>query len=76
MFEGHHPFAEFAELPDNLLNLKYANILPGIIRGACEMVQMEVVAWIEKDTLKGDAATEVKVRFVRKLVDALPSGED
>lgn len=40
------------------------------------MVQMEVLAWIEKDTLKGDAVTEVKVRFVRKLVDALPSGED
>ena len=32
------PFAEFAELPDTCSNLKYANILPGIIRGACEMV--------------------------------------
>jgi hypothetical protein len=70
------PFAEFVELPDSCAGLKYANVLPGIIRGACEMVQMEVFSWIDKDTLKGDNCTEVKVRFVRKLHDALPAGED
>jgi len=78
------PFGEFVELPDSLIGggdnsgggLKYANVLPGIIRGACEMVQMEVGAWIEKDTLKGDAVTELKVKFLRKLHDALPAGED
>ena len=32
------PFAEFVELPDTCSNLKYSNILPGVIRGACEMV--------------------------------------
>jgi hypothetical protein len=76
LFEGHHPFAEFAELPDNMLGLKYCNLLVGVIRGACEMVQMEVAVWIEKDSLKGDGGTEIKIRFLRKLVDALPSGED
>jgi len=34
------PFAEFVELPDSCSNLKYANILPGVIRGACEMVTL------------------------------------
>jgi len=70
------PFAEFAELPDTCSNLKYANILPGIIRGACEMVQVEVQAWIQQDTLKGDNSTEIRVRFIRKLEDAMPAGED
>ena len=33
-----NPFAEYIELPDHLTNLRYCNILPGIIRGALEMV--------------------------------------
>lgn len=36
-FESN-PLTEFVELPDNCLTLKYANILTGVIRGACEMV--------------------------------------
>jgi len=52
------------------------NILPGIIRGACEMVQMEVQTWIQQDTLKGDNCTEIRVKFIKKLHDAMPAGED
>ena len=70
------PFGEFTELPDSCANLRYCNVLPGVIRGACEMVQMEVQAWVLSDTLKGDGVTEVRVRFVKKLQDALPAGED
>ena len=33
-----NPLTEFVELPENLHNLKYSNILSGIIRGALEMV--------------------------------------
>jgi hypothetical protein len=33
-----NPLTEFVELPDHCLNLKYANVLTGVIRGACEMV--------------------------------------
>jgi len=76
LFDNCHPFAEFAELPDNCQELKYCNVLVGCIKGALNSVQMEVQCWIEKDFLKGDSCTEVKVRFVRKLVDALPAGED
>lgn len=61
------PFGEFTELPDSCANLKYCNVLPGVIRGACEMVQLEVQAWVQNDTLKGDASTEIRVRFVKKL---------
>jgi len=70
------PFGEFTELPDSCGNLKYCNVIVGVIKGACEMVQMEVQAWVQSDTLKGDSVTEVRVRFVKKLQDALPAGED
>lgn len=33
-----NPLTEFVELPDNYSNLKYSNILAGVLRGACEMV--------------------------------------
>lgn len=38
----NNPLAEFIELPDHLSNLRYSNILPGIIRGALEMVSMHL----------------------------------
>jgi hypothetical protein len=34
----NNPLTEYVELPDSLTNLKYSNILCGIIRGALEMV--------------------------------------
>lgn len=37
VFESN-PLTEFVELPDHCLNLKYCNILSGVLRGACEMV--------------------------------------
>lgn len=33
-----NPLSEFVELPENYSNLKYCNLMCGIIRGACEMV--------------------------------------
>ena len=33
-----NPMTEFVELPENITQLKYCNLMCGIIRGACEMV--------------------------------------
>jgi len=71
-----NPMTEFVELPENFINLKYCNLFCGIIRGACEMVQLEVSTWFIQDSLKGDPATEMRVKFVKKLEDAMPAGED
>lgn len=71
-----NPLTEFVELPDNYSNLKYSNILAGVLRGACEMVQMEVSSWFVQDQLKGDSVTELRIKFVKKLEDAIPVGED
>uniref|UniRef100_A0A224Z1E7 Trafficking protein particle complex subunit n=1 Tax=Rhipicephalus zambeziensis TaxID=60191 RepID=A0A224Z1E7_9ACAR len=71
-----NPLTEFVELPDSHVNLKYSNIIPGVIRGALEMVQTEVVACFVHDQLKGDSTSELRVKFVRRLEDAIPAGED
>ncbi|XP_034240118.1 trafficking protein particle complex subunit 3 [Thrips palmi] len=75
VFESN-PLTEFVELPDHCLNLKYCNILAGVLRGACEMVQMEVTSWFVQDQLKGDNVTELRVKFIKRLEDAIPAGED
>ncbi|XP_076067487.1 blocked early in transport 3 [Oratosquilla oratoria] len=72
-----NPLAEFVELPEQYCtNLRYSNVLAGVIRGACEMVQLEVIAWFIADQLKGDNVTEIRVKFVKRLEDAIPAGED
>ncbi|CAG9859880.1 unnamed protein product [Phyllotreta striolata] len=72
----NNPLTEFVELPDDIKSLKYCNIICGAIRGALEMVQLDVQCWIIQDQLKGDQNTEIRVKFIRRLEDAMPAGED
>lgn len=62
----NNPLTEFVELPDSLQNMNYLNVLPGIIRGALEMVSIPVRAWIKSDHLKGDNETEIRIQAVNK----------
>uniref|UniRef100_A0A1B0FAP2 Nuclear transcription factor Y subunit n=2 Tax=Glossina TaxID=7393 RepID=A0A1B0FAP2_GLOMM len=71
-----NPLTEFVELPPDLNNLRYCAIITGCIRGALEMVQLDVQCWFVQDQLKGDNVTEVRVKFIRRLEDAIPAGED
>ncbi|XP_065057517.1 trafficking protein particle complex subunit 3-like [Rhopilema esculentum] len=72
----NNPLAEFVELPEGHNNLWYSSILIGVIKGALEMVQMEIEAAFVQDILKGDPTTELRVKFIRKLEDAVPAGEE
>ncbi|CAG9825497.1 unnamed protein product [Phaedon cochleariae] len=72
----NNPLTELVELPDDLKGLRYCNIICGVIRGALEMVQLDVQSWIVQDQLRGDTSTEVRVKFIRRLEDAMPAGED
>ncbi|CAH1110770.1 unnamed protein product [Psylliodes chrysocephalus] len=71
-----NPLTELVELPDDIKTLKYCNVICGAIRGALEMVQLDVQSWIIQDQLKGDQNTEIRVKFIRRLEDAMPAGED
>lgn len=70
-----NPLTDFVELPDSCLNLRYCNLYSGAIRGALEMVQIEVKTWFVQDYLTGDPTTELRVRFIRRLSDSLPDGD-
>ena len=42
----------------------------------CHQVQLEVKVWFVQDQLRGSDATEIRVKFLKKLEDAVPAGED
>ena len=86
---GANPFAEFVELPtaslqhnqdnnDNEQNEKlwYSNVLCGVIRGALEMVQMQVRCEFVSDQLHGDDETVIRVTLDKYLDERVPVDDD
>jgi hypothetical protein len=74
-----NPLAEFVELPDDdkaSKELWYSNVLVGVLKGALEMVQLEVEAFFVSDVLRGDERTELRLQLVKFLKDEMPAGED
>lgn len=47
-----NPLTELVELPEDLKGLKYCNIICGVIRGALEMVQLDIQSWIVQVSFK------------------------
>lgn len=39
-------------------------------------VQLSVEVYFVQDQLKGDDTTEIRVKFIKKLEDAVPAGDD
>lgn len=62
-----NPLADFVELPAPFADLRYSNILCGVVRGALEMVSLRVSCTFVKDALAGDDATEIRVVLLEVL---------
>jgi hypothetical protein len=74
-----NPLADFVELPDDGRaqdELWYSNIFCGVLRGALEMVQMQVEAHFISDVLRGNDTTEMRVSLIRYIDDELPPEDD
>ncbi|KAI9682176.1 MAG: transport protein particle 22 kDa subunit [Caeruleum heppii] len=74
-----NPLADFVELPDDGRaqdELWYSNIFCGILRGALEMVQMQVDAHFVGDVLRGNEATEMRITLLRYIDDEMPADDD
>ncbi|KTW32199.1 TRAPP complex core subunit BET3 [Pneumocystis jirovecii RU7] len=70
-----NPLADFVELPDDGRaqdELWYSNILCGVLKGALEMIQLQVEAHFVSDVLRGNDHTEMRVILIRVIDEELP----
>ena len=60
---AENPLIDFVEIPPQYMELQYCNLLCGVIRGALEMIQLQVECKFVSDVLKGDSHTEMLVEL-------------
>lgn len=71
-----NPLNSFVELPEAHRGLWYSNVYCGVIRGALELVQNKVEVTFVKDVLRGDGASEIRLKLIEVMQEEVPPGED
>eukprot|EP00918_Siedleckia_nematoides_P090267 GHVU01198432.1.p1 GENE.GHVU01198432.1~~GHVU01198432.1.p1 ORF type:complete len:188 (-),score=45.47 GHVU01198432.1:442-1005(-) len=71
-----NPLEEFVELPSSLNKLHYSNILCGVIRGGLEQTRMKVACYFVRDTLKGDAVSEIRLELLEMTREEFIDDDD
>jgi hypothetical protein len=72
-----NPLTDFVKLPSELKSsLEYNNIIAGAIEGALEMINVMVECVCEKDVLRGDSATELKLLLIENKNESFPFQDD
>jgi hypothetical protein len=51
-------------------------VLCGVLRGAFEMIQIQVETAFMSDVLRGDALTELRVTFVKMIEEGQPVNDE
>ena len=66
-----NPFTDFVQVPSEYSELVYANLLCGVIRGALEMVNLNVDCFFSKDVLAGDALSEITIVMKEQMQERI-----
>ena len=66
------------ELENNLPSTKglnYCQLLCGAIKGALQAVQIETEVSIIADKLRSSPDTKIRIKFIRRITEAIPVGD-
>lgn len=61
---SENPLNDYVQLPSNFVNLWYSNLIPGLIVGGMEMLNIKAECFFIKDMIKGNDCNEVKVKLI------------
>ena len=73
---NENPISFYVELPEELNDLCYSNIICGIFRGMLEVSGFEIKCEFVKDKMKGDDVNDLKIELVKIIEERFIDDEE